>query len=276
MIIQIFSLYLSVKSTPSLPRSLGSLCSRGSMVPGSGMLRPQKNSLALNICMCLGIRSPRFFLIKYNWSTSDFPGHKASPFTNSTKTQPEDKDLTSMKESFLVVSVKYWISLMETLHVDSWILLSWCQNVRCRWWFKEVFSANLNIEFWCKNHDFSIISCYFLAQFIYIESCTSWLYKLSSRSRSIERLESCPATLDCWKLVQLHFQVHFYSFLPFLEPYQGPMLLFIDLYDWVFKAEDLFLNFDKKVPTKPGKVWRWKVETFSSCNVSDCLDNHSH
>ena len=137
--------------------------------------------------------------------------------------------------------------------------------------FKEVFSANLNIEFWCKTHDFTIISCYFLPEFIDIESCTSWLYKLSSRSRSIERLESCPATLDCWKLVQLYFQVHFYSFLPFLEPYQGPMLLFIDLYDWVFKAEDLFLNFDKKVPTKPGKVWRWKVETFSSCNVSDCL-----
>ena len=69
-----------MKSTPSAPaKSLGNFFSTGSIVPGSGMLSPQKNSLDLKICMCRGIKSPRLRRIKYNWSTSDFPGHKASP-----------------------------------------------------------------------------------------------------------------------------------------------------------------------------------------------------
>ena len=69
-----------MKSTPSAPAmSRGSFFSIGSIVPGSGILNPQKNSFVLNICMWRGIRSPKFRLIKYNWSTSDFPGHRASP-----------------------------------------------------------------------------------------------------------------------------------------------------------------------------------------------------
>ena len=69
-----------MKSTPSGPAiSLGSFFSIGSIVPGSGILNPQKNSFVLNICICRGIRSPKFLLIKYNWSTSDFPGQSASP-----------------------------------------------------------------------------------------------------------------------------------------------------------------------------------------------------
>ena len=75
------SIITFIKSTPSAPAmSRGSFFSIGSIVPGSGMLNPQKNSFVLNICMWRGIRSPKFRLIKYNWSTSDFPGHKASPW----------------------------------------------------------------------------------------------------------------------------------------------------------------------------------------------------
>ena len=70
-----------IKSTPSAPAiSRGSFFSIGSIVPGSGILNPQKNSFVLNICMWRGIRSPKFLLIKYNWSTSDFPGQRASPW----------------------------------------------------------------------------------------------------------------------------------------------------------------------------------------------------
>ena len=69
-----------IKSTPSSPaKDLGNFFSTGSMVPGSGILRPQKNSLDLKICICRGIKSPKLRRIKYNWSTSDLPGHKASP-----------------------------------------------------------------------------------------------------------------------------------------------------------------------------------------------------
>ena len=69
-----------IKSTPSGPaRSLGSFFSMGSIVPGSGILKPQKNSFVLNICIWRGIRSPKFLRIKYNWSTSDLPGQRASP-----------------------------------------------------------------------------------------------------------------------------------------------------------------------------------------------------
>ena len=94
------SRHFRVKSAPSEPMSFGNLWSKGSIVPGSGMLkkiwwswwwcwlcwssssplsslslhcskyyalhyldlRPQKNSLALKICMWRGMRSPRFFL----------------------------------------------------------------------------------------------------------------------------------------------------------------------------------------------------------------------
>ena len=48
------SRHLKVKSAPSVPISFSNLCSRGSIVPGSGMLSPQKNLLALKICMYHG------------------------------------------------------------------------------------------------------------------------------------------------------------------------------------------------------------------------------
>ena len=54
-----------MKSTPSTPAiSLGNFFSMGSMVPGSGMLRPQKNSLDLKICICRGIKSPKFLRMR--------------------------------------------------------------------------------------------------------------------------------------------------------------------------------------------------------------------
>lgn len=31
---------------------------------------------------------PRVFLMRYSWSTSDLPGHSASPLTSSANTQP--------------------------------------------------------------------------------------------------------------------------------------------------------------------------------------------
>ena len=54
-----------MKSTPSAPAGpLASFPSKGSRVPGSGMLSPQKNSLDLKICMWRGMRSPKFFRIR--------------------------------------------------------------------------------------------------------------------------------------------------------------------------------------------------------------------
>jgi bacterioferritin-associated ferredoxin len=77
---QVLKVFTFIKSTPSSPaKDLGNFFSTGSMVPGSGILRPQKNSLDLKICICRGIKSPKLRRIKYNWSTSDLPGHKASP-----------------------------------------------------------------------------------------------------------------------------------------------------------------------------------------------------
>lgn len=66
----------------------GRTSSRGVSVCGVGRVIPVKNSFCWKIAMCLGKRSPSVLLIKYNWSTSDFPGHKASPRINSANTQP--------------------------------------------------------------------------------------------------------------------------------------------------------------------------------------------
>lgn len=113
------------KSIPSTEKSRGILDSIDSLTSGSGMDRPAKNSLFLNTFMWRGIRSPAIpirnsiiyatrrskgkekekvesyigraapvtlpnvFRMRKSWSTSDLPGHKASPLTNSAKTQPE-------------------------------------------------------------------------------------------------------------------------------------------------------------------------------------------
>lgn len=67
----------------------GNFKSKGVNCCGIGNITPWKKSLFLKACIWRGIKSPTVHLIRNNWSTSDFPGHKASPRKSSASTQPE-------------------------------------------------------------------------------------------------------------------------------------------------------------------------------------------
>lgn len=58
---------------------------------------------------------PRVFLMRYSWSTSDLPGHSASPLTSSAKTQPA----TNTK---LIYYIVYGNTFTNITNLWSWSL----------------------------------------------------------------------------------------------------------------------------------------------------------
>jgi len=102
---------------------------------------PLKNELARNTSTCLGIsgpmykyaynlwffmqhkhkNKPKFLWMRYNWSTSDFPGHNAWPLSSSANKQPDTCTQHNVRvclNMYVCKCVRMHVYITECTHND--------------------------------------------------------------------------------------------------------------------------------------------------------------